>query len=155
MPAKSGDTRGPAFDDFSQDGDESEADYEERQEAVMAASLVRCASKLVGGNTNTNNGASHEDHQRRATVAVSDPAMQLAAAEAMRTAAGVDTKHQRKLKMQYSGFGDRRMMSEGGFDGLPKVWEAIHVHAKEEPQPWGKVPVTAVNTAAFSARHLQ
>lgn len=108
-----------------------------QHEAVMRASLVRCASKLI-----------EQVPFRRSTVAVSDPAAQRAIREVAQQGIGNMAGQQFSGSDPFSG-----AVSRGRREGNRRdVWGMVPPHLEEEPLPWGDRAVTA---ASIQPKHLQ
>lgn len=99
-----------------------------RREAVMQASLLRCASDLI-----------ETGPFRRATLEVSDPAAQKALREAVvnggpppraQGAAGPDPVTRRSSEETAGSAGATQRAMDG--------WKSMPPQVEEEPQPWGR-----------------
>lgn len=141
---QNGDTNGstPGMSSAS-DVENAENSLALRQDAVLRASFVRCASKLM------------EDGTRRATMAVSDPAAKRLLADI----ALQDTKRQSD-RPHFSGPDPlaQLLSSKNTIDGssgdaktVVEGWGAIPPHVDEEPQPWADRAVAAT----MASKNLQ
>lgn len=138
-------TSGPTPEDSVDDGVDDSIRYDDddgssggsgggydRREAVMRASLVRCASNLI-----------EKGPHRRATVEVSDPATQKAARDAVLqnvvlppgpSASGPDPM---AAVLQARRASDGAAGSAGATQKVVDEWVSIPPHIEEEPLPWG------------------
>lgn len=136
-PEDSVDDEGLEYDDDGSSGG-SGGGYN-RREAVMRASLVRCASSLIG-----------KGPYRRATLAVSDPAAQKAARDAAMQGSVVPGRpsdegpdpllaiiHARRASDGATTGRPSETSSAGGTQKVMEEWVSIPAHMEEEPLPWG------------------